>query len=246
MKQVAGWWLPDHEVHLRGWLAHPKNRDDVADGRVMYQGRKLRKALELCKSFGFAVDVGGHCGTWSHYLAQRFATVLAFEPVAEHRECFVKNVAGTELVDPDTNAAELGDWLEVLYRRENPNVRALLFPFALGDREGSISIHTTPGSSGDSWIKGDGDIPLRTLDSFELGGVDLIKIDTEGHERAVLMGGEQTIRRCKPLLIVEQKPGHASKHFGLGDTDALLLLESWGAVRLAELSGDYIYGWPDA
>lgn len=245
MKQHAGWWLPDHEKHLLGWLDHPKNRGDVMGGRVAYQGRKIRAALDRCKSFDFAIDVGGHCGTWSHYLAQRFAVVLAFEPVAEHRECFTRNVEGTEHVHPDTNAAELGDWLEMLYRRENPNVRALLFPFALGDHEGSISIHTTPGSSGDSWIKGDGDIPLRTLDSFGLYGVGLLKVDTEGAERAVLLGGEQTIRRCRPLVIVEQKPGHASEHFGVGDKDALPLLESWGAVQLVEMAGDYIYGWPD-
>lgn len=216
MKQVAGWWLPDHESHLVGWLAHPKNRDDVRDGRTMYQGKKLRRALELCGSFRTAVDCGAHCGTWSHYLAQHFLALHSFEPVAEHRECFTRNVAA-------------------------PNVT--LHPCALGDREGSIAIHTTAGSSGDSWIKGDGDIPLRTLDSFGLVNVDLLKIDTEGHECAVLRGGEQTIRRDMPLLVVEQKPGHASKHFGLGDKDAIPLLESWGAVQFAELSGDYIFGW---
>lgn len=219
MKQVAGWWLPQGEVHLVGWLNHPKNKDDIADGRTMYQGRKIRAALSLCKSFRTALDVGGHCGTWSYYLAQRFDTLHAFEPVAEHRECFARNVT-------------------------QPNVT--LYACALGDREGSISIATTPGSSGDSHVSGDGDIPMHTLDSFEFTNVDLIKIDVEGAEDFVLRGGMETIMRCRPMIVVEQK-GHGKPHFGITDKEsAVHMLEGVGMKALREpMSGDWFLGWPD-
>jgi hypothetical protein len=44
---------------------------------------------------------------------------------------------------------------------------------------------------------------MATLDSVYQGDVGFIKIDVEGHEQAVLDGAVQTIRRCRPRLLVE-------------------------------------------
>lgn len=212
MKQHQGVWLPDGETHLTDWMT---KAGEIVDGRGTYQIKKLRAALAHVKQFRTALDVGAHCGLWSMQLVKRFEIVHAFEPVAEHRLCFAANLDG--------NFAEL-------------------HPCALGEKDGMISIHTADTSSGDSWVDGAGDIPMKRLDDFELQDVDFIKIDTEGHELFVLRGGEETIRRCKPCLIVEQKPGHG-KHFGIGDTDAIPLLQSWGAKVREVLSGDYILSW---
>lgn len=46
-------------------------------------------------------------------------------------------------------------------------------------------------------------VETRTLDSFVLENVDLLKIDVEGHEMSVLAGAANTIRRCLPWLIIE-------------------------------------------
>lgn len=216
MKQVAGWWFPDHEKHLVEWLAHPKNRGHVADGRTMYQGPKQTAAMSFVQNWRTAVDIGGHCGTHSYNLAQRFEKVHAFEPVVEHQRCFAMNVTAANV---------------------------MLHPCALGDREDMIAIATTNGSSGDSHVSGSGDIPMRTLDSFGLDEVDFIKIDVEGAEELVIRGGLETIRRCRPVMLVEQK-GHAGPHFGLEKESALRLLESVGMSALAPpMSGDWIMGW---
>ena len=42
-----------------------------------------------------------------------------------------------------------------------------------------------------------------SLDSLGIGRVDLVKIDVEGMEPEVLAGSEETLRRCRPQLIVE-------------------------------------------
>ncbi len=41
------------------------------------------------------------------------------------------------------------------------------------------------------------------LDGLDLPAPDLIKLDVEGHEAAVLAGGTETIRRGRPFIVLE-------------------------------------------
>jgi FkbM family methyltransferase len=222
MKEFGGWQFPDHELHLIEWM---KKVNDLKDGRLRYQGKKQDAAMKLCKQFRTAVDVGAHVGLWSYYLERQFDHVEAFEPVSAHRECFLMNLADSERASAD--GAIPGFTLHAC---------------ALGDHEGSISISTETGSSGNSFISGDGDIPLKRLDDFNLQDVDYIKLDAEGGELPALRGGEETIKRCRPCIIVEQKPGRAQK-FGLPETGAVAYLQSLGAVLRQEISGDFLMSW---
>jgi hypothetical protein len=45
-----------------------------------------------------------------------------------------------------------------------------------------------------------------TIDDEALEDVGFIKVDVEQHERQVLRGGLATIRRCRPVLLVELYP----------------------------------------
>lgn len=218
MKQVDGWWFPDHEKHLTEWMAHPKNRI-VLNGRPAYQGKKQLAALAALTRFKdgpprVAVDVGGHIGLWSFNLAPAFQQVHAFEPVKLMAECFERNV-------------------------EAQNVT--LHKVALGATHGMVSMHTTEHSTGDSRVNGDGDIPMFPLDSFLLPGgpVDFIKIDCEGYEENVLRGAEATIARDRPVIIVEQKRDMASR-FGLEPLGAVKFLRTLGYVINAEIGGDFV------
>lgn len=220
MKFADGWWWPDHERHLLDWMTNPKARM-ILNGRPAYQGKKQAAALSFVPADRrrVAIDVGGHCGTWSWNLAHWFEKVEAFEPVAEHRACFEKNVLETQVVT--------------------------LYPYALGVDEGMISIVTEDGSSGNSFIKGKGTIPMKTLDSFGFENVDFIKIDVEGAEEFVLRGGAMTIGRWHPTIIVEQKRLMASERFGLKPLGAVkFLIDEFGYKVVAEISGDYILTVP--
>lgn len=209
MIECGGVWLPDGETHLTQWM---RAKNQVVDGKLTYQFSKQRAALSYCARRRNAVDVGAHCGLWSMHLAHAFQMLYAFEPVAAHRECFALNV---------------------------PYGNVVLHDCALGEREGLVSIRTEESSSGDSWVDGAGNIPMHRLDDFDLQEVDFIKLDCEGYELFALRGGEETIKRCRPTICVEQKPGKAQK-FGLGETDAVAYLEGLGAQLRQVISGDYI------
>ena len=203
--EVNGLWLPDHETHLQKFAALGE------PGRWTYQKNKLDCAMQYVTNFRVAIDVGGHCGLWSKELVELFEKVIAFEPIEEHRECFVKNVVGN-------------------YE---------LMPVALGDEPKKVAMHTTPGSSGDSWVTGKGDIPMKTLDNYAFENVDFMKMDCEGYELFVLRGAEKTIERCHPVVIVEQKPNRP-KNFGLHKTGAVKWLTDRGYELKDVISGDYI------
>lgn len=211
MKKLHGWQFPDHELHLPQWMEHPKNKL-VLNGRIAYQGKKQLAAVQRCKKTRVAIDVGGHIGLWSFNLAHWFETVHAFEPVAEHRECFEANI-------------------------NDPNV--CLHAMALGAEPSSVSMATENGSSGNTTVAGAGDIQMITLDSMALREVDFIKIDCEGYEENVLKGARETIRECRPVLIVEQKRDMAAR-FGLRILGAVELLTDMGYKVAEEISGDYI------
>ncbi|HEX7455692.1 MAG TPA: FkbM family methyltransferase [Gallionella sp.] len=213
MKQHQGIWLPDHEQHMIEWM---NSSGEIVDGRGTYQIKKLRAALLHVKQYRTAVDVGAHVGFWSMHLAPRFRELHAFEPVKAHRECFESNLTA-------------------------PNVA--LYACALGNKEGGVTLDVPKGSSGGTHISGAGDIPLKRLDDFELPDVDFIKIDCEGYELAVLQGAVETLQRCHPCIIVEQKQHIMAKNFGTSGTPAVDFLIALGAKQRAVLSGDHIVTW---
>lgn len=51
--------------------------------------------------------------------------------------------------------------------------------------------------------KGGEEVPVKTLDSYDLPSCHLIKIDVEGMEQAVLKGAEVLLQKHRPLLYVE-------------------------------------------
>ena len=210
MKQAHVWYWPHHEDHLIDRMDTTPQL--VLKSRRSYQGQKQLLALKHCRSFHTAVDIGAHIGLWSFNLAQRFEVVHAFEPVAEHRECFAKNVTADEVV---------------------------LHDCALGTMATTVGMAVTDGSSGDSKVVDRGAIEMRTLDSFNLRDVDFIKVDCEGYEENVLRGAEQTILHWKPTIIVEQKREMATR-FGLQPLGAVEYLKAMGYKQAAEHGGDYV------
>ena len=219
----GGWWLPDGEEHLQEYLTR---RNQWINGRLQYQRSKFLEAMKwVVGPRRLAVDVGAHAGLWSMTLAEYFDNVVAFEPVQEHAACWQKNMEG------------IGN--------------AVLFPIALGERAGTVRLKPMPGASMKIRVyAGIDDVveaPIQRLDDLTVDSkapIDFLKIDVEGYEYFVCRGGEQTLLRSKPVVIVEQKPATGMlENYGIRETEAVLYLESLGAKQRVEINGDYVLSW---
>jgi FkbM family methyltransferase len=123
------------------------------------------------------VDVGANVGAYSVRAASGGMKVYAFEP------------------NPET--------VKVLKRNAEINhVSIDLLEYALGSADGNAKMSPNGALSR---ISADGaiEVPLRTLDSFDLPRVDLLKVDVEGYELEVLKGARKTLARCHPTVFVE-------------------------------------------
>lgn len=216
MQVVRGIHLPDADNQVGPQIA----AGPMVAGKGTFQFRKLAAAIPHIHDFRHAVDVGAHVGTWSRVMARLFGKLSAFEPLAMHRECFAENVPTNDGCD------------------------VTLFACALGERVATAAMRIKEGKSSTSHIDPNGSeaISVHPLDSFGLTKVDFIKVDTEGCEAGVVIGGEETIRRWKPTIIVEQKPDNAEKQ-GYTQFQAADLLKSWGATEVFNVGNDICLRW---
>lgn len=178
---------------------------------------ELAHLATICRGHGTAVDVGANVGYYTFAMARSFERVYAFEvnpdistPIRQSR------LANVHLIDKGLSNAP---GQAVLYV---PVVNSLpLTGWA------SLERGNCPGAS--HYLEQP--VSLAALDAFELDGVDLIKIDVEGHELQVLEGATGTIAESRPVLIVEIKPPRFES------VCAFLKRHGYRARRLEELAG---------
>lgn len=187
-------------------------------GRYEYQEIPRQQALKYCKTFDTAIDVGSHVGLWTKDLAKRFKKVLCFEPVQEFRDCWDKNIDATNTV---------------------------LFPYALGEKNGTISMEMNPENTGNTHIdpkSTNGEIDMWKLDDIlDITEISFIKIDVEGYEINVLKGAKETILKYKPVIVIEQKPHdfYGMKQYVARD----YCMKELGMTVLKQQRDDFILGF---
>ena len=150
---------------------------------------------------GLVLDIGANTGifTFLAVAASAGVRVCAFEPLETARQFLHANIS----CNPETGS------------------RIAVEPFALSRMRGIVPFFETINDQGlistsstleqghavqvGSYIRHE--IPAETLDDWVEASnkepIQLIKIDVEGHEHAVIEGGRKTIGRHRPIIIVE-------------------------------------------
>ncbi len=156
------------------------------------------------RSPSFVIDVGANEGQWTHALTQLLSIpeIWVFEPNPEAMKVCRQR---------------LGELSGITY-----------FDVALGDEAGQVEFHVTAASDFSSVLHPRSEflqaqygaaaarvartIPVKqcTLDSLvpESRSIDLLKIDVQGFERAVLAGARSVLARTRTVLIEANLVSH--------------------------------------
>lgn len=212
MKTVAGGWaFPDADQFMVDELA--------ADGT--YQGSHFDAAMQYVTDLSLALDGGAHVGTWARLMSPRFARVVAVEPSPDTFEALQANLATFGCVNVEPRNIALGaaaGWVSMV----------------LDDKQAARK------NTGGRFVQPDGAIPMLTIDALELPSLGFLKLDVEGSEFVALMGARQTIARCRPIILFEDK-GLWVK-FGVERFGPHKLLSSLGYRQFQKTGCDLIWG----
>ena len=145
------------------------------------------------KSDDVVLDIGAAYGSYSITAAIQGARVYAFEPNDFCRSLLTQNIEVNPSIVPLIVIVPIGIHSQSGYFEPNYN------DFSLEPLDSMESFQ----------VKKLDDI-IRT---HNLDRIDMIKIDVEGAELGVLKGAEQTIRKFKPRILIEE---HEFKVSGIG------------------------------
>ena len=176
-----------------GYLLY--NRNDAFVGRSVqkygeYSDMEMELFKQVCVAGNVVIEAGANIGAHTVGLARLVGSqgrVLAFEPQRLTFQTLCANVALNSLANVDCYWAALGSQESLITVPE-------VDPRRFSNFGGVTLLGAQKGMP----------ISCFTLDRFvALPRINLIKIDVEGMEAEVLRGGEQVLRKFKPLLYVE-------------------------------------------
>ena len=128
------------------------------------------------------VTAGANQGLYVRGYSQQFQHVYAFEPIQQNFLSLVRN-------------------------NHRPNV--YFFKACLSDTCGMTALYLENAeNTGEAKVdakRGQFHVPVMTLDSMKLPGLDLLQLDAEGHEPHIIKGAAKTIKKYKPVIISEHK-----------------------------------------
>jgi FkbM family methyltransferase len=193
-----------------------------------YDPAELKLFKKYLKTGGTFVDIGANLGAYSIPLAVHVGQkgiVYSFEPFNPTFQLLTANAALNGLLNVQTFQRALGDTNEVVTAlspdMNNPSNLGMMRVYHQfkSDHAKEIGVRHD----------GEQDVHVDRLDDyahlFKKRGINLIKIDAEGHQLQVLSGGAEVIRKHRPYLAIEdvwKKPK--------------ALLESWGYACTLEIS----------
>ena len=181
---------------------------DEACHRVCYNLIGAEIASSYCEKHDLVIQAGGNVGVWPRFLRTIFASVWTFEPSKENFDLMAKNLSGMDV--KMTNAA-------------------------LGMKSGRCSMIFNPRNCGDDRTVPGDETEVVAIDDLGIDP-DLIYLDVQGDELAVLAGAEATLKRCAPIVAIEH-----DRKFVQNRGDPIGLLIALGYHQLERYGQDRIF-----
>lgn len=202
------------------WI-FPVDNDDIIPemtGKVYQQNHRdiILKFLkdQGCK-FRNCCDIGAHIGIWSCDFVKHFEWVHAFEPIAELRLCYEKNITQSNYT---------------------------LYPFGLGNFNQEVRFQYNPEHSKNTQVNPAGNYTaqIRRLDDFNLSNIDYIKMDAEAYELEILKGANILLKIQSPIVHLEMKSKGLSQ-FNLTKQDVRDWLSKLGYKQVLKIANEFVF-----
>lgn len=188
------------------------------------------------------VDAGANNGLYTLFAGKKVGPggrVLAFEPSKREFAKLQRNIRRNHLRCVQPFLAALGA------AESTATLHVAQLPFSGHNSLGEFGYPTTE-------LDHDETVPVQTLDfvaeQVGLGRLDIVKIDVEGAELAVLQGARKSLQRYQPLLLIELSDRTLAKQSS-NSGEVITLLRSHGYElfmldsegKLAQLTGETCY-----
>ena len=230
--RMPSWLLPDparqgemiietlHDLSLR----IDPSKDKGVELSLFQTGTYERGILDFIHhnyaSKGSFIDIGANIGLMSLFVQRHFpqAEVHAFEAHPETAQLFRDNCTLNDLSAVHLHEVALGNGSGTVYIYDNWAVNrggATLVP------QGKDAVRH--------------EVQLFRLDDLEVGHPEMVKIDVEGLELDVLKGAETTLRKFRPILIVEVSENRENAHHA--SSEILEFIQDLGNYQVFKLKG---------
>jgi len=195
-------WLPNLSFRDRINLFRQNCKFKWVPFRGYYRFRSYKYMKQINPEMGLlrflmnhsmiSLDVGANLGLFTYFLARYSKHVHAFEP----------NPLAFDIL------CSIADRNVTLHREaltDRTGEAELLVPRSpKGWSNNGASLSRIPDG-----LYGRVRVAAARIDDLDLCNIGFIKIDVEGHELSVLRGAEETLRRNRPNLFVENETTHA-------------------------------------
>jgi FkbM family methyltransferase len=142
------------------------------------------------------VDVGAHIGRYALIAARNASKVVAVEPDPSNFQLLQRNVSlngfSNVVLIPKALSSVAGTRPLVLAGKENTGTSRLV--------SGESAVNRSPDANS-SVVSVETETLDQLVDANGLTRIDWLKIDVEGHEIAVLQGGESALRITRRLAL---------------------------------------------
>lgn len=175
------------------------------------------------------LDIGAHIGSHSflYSFLNRNSVIHTFEPQTEIFKLLVQNLESRgNVINHNVCVGHLNTTVNLAKHSHLGDNESE--PLSYGDGPNMNLGGVSLGTDGQS-------AKMITVDSLNLDICDYMKIDVEGAEPLVILGAEQTIRRCKPIICFEYDTKIDTSNmltmFGFNNLPNVIeLLETYGYI----------------
>ena len=170
--------------------------------------QEINLVKKFIKSGTDSIDVGVYRGVYSYEMSKYSEKVHSFEPnpiifkyINKNLKKFIKNIHLYNFALSNQNKTMN---LKIPIRNSNSNKEIFEEYYEMG----KATIHNENNFENYENFE----IQTKKIDEFNFDNkISLIKIDVEGHELEVIEGAKNTIKRDKPVLLVEIEKQYTKK-----------------------------------